>query len=286
MPEQRLSTLGLQTHLEVTAYHEAGHAFVALLLGIRMVEVCIDRQRPGTGHTAYRASHMILGRSREPYTVVQSRWARSLTREQRRAVFSLAGPLAEAKFLGNPIRTLGSISDLEMVHQLVCCPDTQGNYPPHGAVRPDANLFFKAELRRTRRILSQPSVWIAVSLIAADLLNWGKLKTDDVAETLQWAMGGCRQMGLFTGIGNKTETAAACPKPVTSTVVGVHAAQSAQKEKQCRYLPPTSIARNATSYRGMPAVFTPQPGEAVGGLAARLVRGLCGTGRSGIAENR
>ena len=254
MPEQMPSTPGLQTHLEIAAYHEAGHAVIALLLGIRVVEVCIDHQQPGTGYTAYRASHMILGRSREPYTVVQSRWARSLTREQRRAVFSLAGPLAEAKFLGKPIRTLGSISDLEMVHQLMCCPDTQGDEPPHGAVRSDANRFFEAELRRTRRILNQSSVWIAVSLVAADLLNWGKLEADDVAETLQWAMGGCRQMGLFTRMGNKSETSAACPKPVTSTGVGVHAAQTAQKEKLCRYLTPVFIAQKAISNRVISAL--------------------------------
>lgn len=207
MSGQRQATPGSRTYCEIAAYHEAGHAVAALLLGIRIVEVRIDHRRPGAGQTVYLVTHPPLERPREPWTIAPSRWARSLSREQRRAVFALAGPLAEARLLGKPMRTLGSIGDLESVHQLMRWPETQGGGQPHGAVRPEAKLFFEAEIRRTRRILNRPPVWHAVTVIAGDLLTWGRLRSDDVAGTVQWAMGGCRQISLFTGTNNMSGTA-------------------------------------------------------------------------------
>lgn len=199
---------GSRAHREIAAYHEAGHAVAALLLGIRIVEVRIDHRRPGAGQTVYRVLRSLLEGSREPWTIAPSPWARSLSREQRRAVFALAGPLAEARLLGAPLRTLGSIGDLESIHQLVCKPTERGFVFSHGAVRSGANEFFEREIRRTRRILVQPPVWHAVTVVAGDLLTWGSLRGDDVAETVQWALGGCRQMGLFTGMNDTSGTAA------------------------------------------------------------------------------
>ena len=200
MSRRKYTTLGAHAHCEIAAYHEAGHAVAGVLLGLWVIEVKIDHHSPGSGLTTYRDPHSRPGSYRGPRRDAPSHWARALSSEQRKMVFALAGPLAEAKLLGKPLRTLGSIGDLEAVHQLVRWPVTEGEDQHHGAVVPGADIFFKAEIRRTRRILNQPSVWRAITLIAGDLQAWGKLKGDDVVETVQWAMGGCRQMGLFVGI--------------------------------------------------------------------------------------
>lgn len=199
---------GSRAYREVAAYHEAGHAVAALLLGIRIVEVRIDHRRPGAGQTVYWVLRSLLEGSRDPWTIAPSRWARSLSREQRKAVFALAGPLAEARLLGVPLRTLGSIGDLESIHQLMRKPPEKGFVSCHGAVKPGANEFFEREIRRTQRLLVQPPVWHAVTVVAGDLLSWGSLRSDDVAETVQWTLGGCQQMGLFTGTSNTPDTAA------------------------------------------------------------------------------
>jgi hypothetical protein len=101
--------------------------------------------------------------------------------------------------LGKPLRTLGSIGDLEKIHQLMRKPEQRGDVSAHGAVRSGADRFFESEMRRTRRILGRPAIWRAVSVVADDLLSWGELSGHDVAETMQWAINDCRQMELFTG---------------------------------------------------------------------------------------
>ena len=189
---------GMETQLRITAYHEAGHAVVALLLGIEITEVFINRQQPDSGRVLFRVASLYPQHRRASWVDAPFRWARLLSFDQRNAVFTLAGPLAEAKLLGKPLRTLGSIGDLEVVHQLVRSTNTPSGQI-HGVVDLGANMFFERTIRRTRRILSRPPVWAAVTEVASNLLSWHRLTSDDVAEMVQWAFGGCRQMGLFAG---------------------------------------------------------------------------------------
>lgn len=190
---------GSTTHMRVAAYHEAGHAVLALMLGIRIVDVSIDHLRHGCGRVIFWVPSLYPERYRASPVVAPFRWARLLSNEQRDAVFTLAGPLAEAKLLGLPMRTIDSIGDLETIHQLMRWPASGGEGQPHGVVRTEAKPFFEGALRRTRRVLSRPVVWNAVTEVAQDLLSWRRLKGDDVAESVQRVLGGGRQMGLFTG---------------------------------------------------------------------------------------
>lgn len=199
MPRQSHAIGGVATHLQLAAHHEAGHAVVALLLGIQLDEVSIDHRFPGNGRTGYWRSPTGPVCYGAPVSAAPSRWARLLNAEQRATVFALAGPLAEARLLGLPLRSLGSIGDLEAVHQLVIHVLVPQGLAPHGAVRPGADAFFKCEMNRTRRILKEPAVWRAVTVLAHELLCWGRLPGDEVAATVQWTLAGCRQMGLFTG---------------------------------------------------------------------------------------
>lgn len=191
---------GLQAHRTIAAYHEAGHAVAVLLLGFCLVKVCIDRHRPGAGQTFCLMNRSYTGRYGAARSSAPSHWARTLSEAQRQTVIALAGPVAEAIFLGKPLRTLGSIGDLEEIHQLLREPERQGFVPVHGAVRPGAKRFFTVELHRTRLMLKRPAIWRAVSMLAHDLLSWGELSGPDVAETMQWVFADFRQMGLFTGM--------------------------------------------------------------------------------------
>jgi hypothetical protein len=190
---------GAATHLQLAAFHEAGHAVVALLLGIQLNDVSIDHRFPGNGRTGYWRSPAGPVCCGAPDSAAPSRWARRLNAEQRATVFALAGPLAEARLLGLPLRSLGSIGDLEAVHQLVIHSLVGQGLAPHGAVRPGADAFFERELRRTRSLLSQPKVWLAITVLAHELLCWGRVPGSEAAATVQWAFAGCRQLGLFTG---------------------------------------------------------------------------------------
>lgn len=174
---------GARARCEATAFHEAGHAVLGLLLGSEIVEARVDHDCPENGFVQFR----------EPWQRPPRHWARYLTRTQCIAVLALAGPLAEAKLLRKPLRTLGAIGDLEAVLGLVRLPDE-----PRGSVSPNANTFFRREIRRTRQILNQPAVWRAVTTIAHDLVTRGSLNGDAVAVTLQWAIGDERQLSLFS----------------------------------------------------------------------------------------
>ncbi len=193
MNAQTQQMSGSRAYSEVAAYHEAGHAVAALLLGIEIEEVRIDRNRPGNGTTIYRTGPSLWEGYRMPKSAAPSRLACALSRRQRVAVFFLAGPLAEAKRLGVPLRSLDASGDFEYIHVLMRGSDAC----QHGEVLPGAEHFFDTAVRRTRGILGQPSTWRAVTEVARELLMWGRLSGDDLAVTAQWARAGGRQFGLL-----------------------------------------------------------------------------------------
>lgn len=193
MSKQEQTAPGARTYREVAAYHEAGHAVAALLLGIEVAEVRIDRYRPGNGTTLYRTGPSLWEGYRRPRSAAPSRLACALNRHQRVAVFCLAGPLAEAKLLGVSLRSLDATGDFEDIHSLMRGPDAC----QHGVVSPFAKPFFDTAVRRTRGMLGQPSIWRAVTEVARELLLWDRLSGGELAETVQWARAGGRQFGLL-----------------------------------------------------------------------------------------
>jgi hypothetical protein len=197
---------GVRAHYELAAYHEAGHAVVALYFGMRLKEARIDRHAPGNGRVSFDpvATDWLREMDSAGPVAGLSRWARQLVAVERIAMFYLAGPLAEARHTGKPLRSLGARSDFDLVRSLPqrferWCSELNLDAP---SLNDDA--FFKYVCRRTRRLLGQQKIWRAVTVLAADLLAWERLPGDEVAETVQWAFTRGAQMSLFLGVGRKS----------------------------------------------------------------------------------
>jgi ATP-dependent Zn protease len=136
-----------QPSREATAYHEAGHAIVALALGrpIHRVTILADRERLGNcafGKAVFRPSEDWL---------------------EREALIALAGLAAEARFTG-AYELDGAARDRQYVAGLAL----QRTGDARKAERFERRLLSKAEY-----LLGREENWRAVERLAAELLRSG-----------------------------------------------------------------------------------------------------------------
>jgi ATP-dependent Zn protease len=133
---------------EITAYHEAGHAVVALALGrpVHKVTVLPDRERLGQcefGKSVFRPSEDWL---------------------EREILISLGGIAAEARFTGDYAWDAAA-RDQQYVHRLAV--ERAGE---RRAERLQRRLLAKAE-----HLLAREVHWRAVERIAAELVRLGTI---------------------------------------------------------------------------------------------------------------
>ncbi|MCP1727601.1 hypothetical protein J2T60_001601 [Natronospira proteinivora] len=174
-------------HLDVTAWHEAGHLVAALFEGYTVYEVEASPVRPGNGVT--RLMHRRRPTRFDPALGVGNgrlAWAESVARVQREMRVFLAGPLAEAKVLGKPLRALGARSDLDhckaMAKRLLML---WGDFGVHqGATRPRPHALMNQERARMRRWIAQPRVWSLVTTYAEILSSECYLDQSDIQRIL------------------------------------------------------------------------------------------------------
>jgi plasmid stabilization system protein ParE len=131
-----------------TAYHEAGHAVMALALGRPVQRVSV------------RPNHQYLG---------QCQFGKGVFRPsedwlEREILISLGGMAAEAIHTGNYAREAAE-RDLRYVHDLA-----MRRAGARQAERLERRLLTKAE-----HLLGQPHHWRAVELIAGELLRCGTI---------------------------------------------------------------------------------------------------------------
>ena len=168
---------GNQTRIKLTAYHEAGHAMAALREGIQVNRVVAYRGIPGKGVCTFNI------RQKNPYDVESSpgsaiaSWAYTLETTRSDIRIFLAGPLAHAKILGKPLRSLGAKSDLTKCLNLASRLTHLHSYVSQFAeIAPiDTENILNTERLRVRRWLAQPKVWNAVELIAGKLSLTGQM---------------------------------------------------------------------------------------------------------------
>jgi ATP-dependent Zn protease len=136
-----------QVPAEATAYHEAGHAVVALALGrpVQRVTIVADREHLGT--CAFRKA---VFRPSEDWL-------------EREALIALAGLAAEARFTG-VYELDGAARDRRYVLELA----QRRTGDARKAERLERRL-----LAKTEHLLAQEEIWRAVTRLAAELLRAG-----------------------------------------------------------------------------------------------------------------
>ena len=131
-------------NLEATAYHEAGHAVIAMGLGRSIQRVSILPKRESLGRCEFQT-----GRTRP-----SEDWL------EREILISLAGLAAEARFTGEYLWD-GAARDLQSVKRLAI----------QRVGERQAERLQKRLLAKVEHLLAQPETWRAVELIAAELLR-------------------------------------------------------------------------------------------------------------------
>jgi ATP-dependent Zn protease len=133
---------------EVAAYHEAGHAVVALALGraVHGVSILPDRENAG------------LCEFRKPVFRPSEDWL------EREILIALAGLAAEARFTG-AYAWDGAARDVQYAHSLAVQRAGERR-----AERLERRLLSKVE-----HLLARPEHWRAVELIAAELMRRGEI---------------------------------------------------------------------------------------------------------------
>ena len=174
---------GRQVLLTATAWHEAGHALAAMRESRPIHYVRIHFDKPGTGQTMYR--HGWPERRFCPkHSPGNARavWEEEVAHHLSVLRVLLAGPLAEARKLGKPMRALGGWYDFEDTWWLAqSLMEVQVSLREHGVYFvPNVPAIFNAESRRVRHWLARPVTWSAINRIAEELLDKGELGASDV----------------------------------------------------------------------------------------------------------
>ncbi len=174
---------GRRVLLTATAWHEAGHALAALREGFPIRQVSIDKRRPGVGLTVCRPnSPPTRYDPRRGRGTAQAAWQDAVDFHLSRLRFTLAGPLAEARKLGKPMRALGGWSDFEETYWLAQdLMDIQSHLEEHRIFFfSNVPALFNEESRRVRHWLARPATWSAINAIAGELLEKDSLDAADV----------------------------------------------------------------------------------------------------------
>ena len=158
------------TKQEQKAYHEAGHAVLAYLMGRRIerIRMQCDDDPQADGDVTYC----------DP----DPRWPESMIRA-RNVVVSLAGFVVDER-RGIPSeerhrRSMGDRADAEASAAVI------GNL---WNVDPDD--VYAGCLKETRELLSRPEHWLAVKTLAAALLEWAEIRGDEAERIIRDALKG------------------------------------------------------------------------------------------------
>ena len=156
-------------HIITTAFHEAGHTVAALKAGRYVEYLYISRKKPGNGFTLYHKLDIYNPfYPGSTYESVLTAWNFALNNIKKEMSVLLAGPLAEAKYLNLPLRSLGAISDLDKCQNLANRVDVlYGFYNGFYSIPLCEGYKVMNQMRvSTRRWLGQPKTWNTIKLLA------------------------------------------------------------------------------------------------------------------------
>jgi ATP-dependent Zn protease len=162
--------------IEIAAYHEAGHAVMAVLTRTPLHDTTIVASRLGasSGATRLQRSH-VNGRLAAKAKPASPGHRQIL----RRACFDIAGEIAERRFAPSSWRTLHSRSDLTNVSRLL---DTLGLSEKR------LNALVKAIVIKADSLIA--ANWSRVEAVASELLKRGTLTGAQVRAIVAGIRGG------------------------------------------------------------------------------------------------
>ena len=148
----------------ITTYHEAGHAVVALLLGLRAlrVEWTPSEGARATGESEIEAAP--LGQSDPPPTQILNR-----------LITCVAGMVAERRCQGRPAGVYNLVGDYESARDLLAKLHLDVAFDP----------LFAAALITAEALLGQATAWAAVETLAADLLARRRLLESEILDIVR-----------------------------------------------------------------------------------------------------
>jgi len=184
--------------IDIAACHEAGHALAALREGRGVSRVFVSRTHPGNGVCWHGR------RPKNPYSIDRSpgaakaAWHHSLETTRSDLRIALAGPMAEAKALNKPLRSLGCRSDLESCLRLAWRLSDLHSYVSQFARIPpiNPNLILDRERKAVRRWLGQPGTWKTIQMLARALSRSASLPSQDLEHHIGLALAGDQQPHL------------------------------------------------------------------------------------------
>src|SRR3972149_917140 len=166
-----------QCHIDVASYHEAGHALAALYEGRQLFGIAVSLGDPGNGLCLCASRPASLFNLTNNSGTAQAAWMHTLSTTCADIRIYLAGPLAEARALGTPLRSLGARSDLEyclnMAVRLNHLGDFVSQFTEIALI--DVEKIMDTQRCKTRRWLARPKVWKTIELIAGILSSEGNL---------------------------------------------------------------------------------------------------------------
>lgn len=188
-----------EIHSIITAYHEAAHAMVAMRYGREVLAALVRPKDPQSGLTiiSHRRSRPTLG-DLSPNEIHRA-WTESLEYHSNHIRILLAGPLAEAKLLKKPLRSLGARSDLQTAERLNRKLEDLYDGLSYYAGLPawsDREGHLNRLRRQTRALISRPDMWRMIELVAGDLARRRFSDRNHIAAAVQIAKSRDGQLGL------------------------------------------------------------------------------------------
>jgi hypothetical protein len=143
---------------EIAAYHEAGHAVMAVLTRTPLRDTTIVSSRLGASSGATRL--VGNGRGRVKVATKMKSGTRGRQQVMHRACFDVAGEIAQRRFAPGSWRTMHSRSDLANISRLL---DTLGLSEER------LKMLAKAIVSRTYQLIQ--ANWSSVEAVASELLE-------------------------------------------------------------------------------------------------------------------
>ena len=192
MPEPQLEPFYRLNTLRIAAHHEAGHAVMMWWHGhgFDSVSICLDR--PGTGRVRCRSVFADIP-CQELWRQDDATWALVAAKIMQEVEWSLAGPMAEARYVAEPIcSALATFDDayeaLGLLGRLKQVEVGRTRLAPMEIKEVYQNL--KLAQKRIEGHFGHPSVWRAVETLAEALVSEGCLSGSQAREVIRQGYGG------------------------------------------------------------------------------------------------